>query len=67
MLMKLIVQKINQELKVSKDHGGSIATNNTTFGELAGQNTFVTDDKNQNDCDTYGIDAQRVEEKATDI
>jgi hypothetical protein len=64
--MKLIIQKINQEMQVSKEnHSGSIATNLTTVGEMAGQNTFVTDDKNQSD--THGIDAQRVEEKAADI
>lgn len=57
MLMKLIVQKISQEIQISKDQGGSIATNHTTFGDLAGQGTFVTDDKNQNDGDSYGIDA----------
>ena len=57
MLMKLIIQKINQEMQVSKEnHSGSIATNLTTVGEMAGQNSFVgTDDKNQSY--TYGIDA----------
>lgn len=35
------------------------------MAEMAGQNTFVTDDKNLSD--THGIDTQRVEEKAADI
>ena len=51
--MKLIIQKINQEITVPKE--GSIPTNLTTLAEMAGQNTFVTDDKNLSD--THAIDA----------